>query len=368
MRETPPPASGRFHGYAERALAGEPLDRAESLDVLRSGDEELLDLLAAAHRVRRARWGNRVQLHMLMNAKSGACQEDCGYCSQSRISSAAIDVYPLVDEAAMLEGARRAQAAKAGRFCLVIATRGPSWPDVRRLSSAVTRIRAEVGIPVCVSTGLLDEPKARALAEAGVSRLNHNLNTSERFYPEIASTHSYEDRMATLAAARAAGIALCSGALFGMGETHDDVIDVIEELRALAVESLPVNFLHPIAGTPLAGLDELRPTDCLRILCLARLLHPRAEIRVAGGRELHLRALQPLALYPANSIFVEGYLTTPGQSASAAWRMIEDLGFAIEEHFDEFDPAPNGQAPGDPACGDPAREGAAADESTIECQ
>ena len=318
--------------------------------------------------MRRARWGNRVQLHMLMNAKSGACQEDCGYCSQSRISSAAIDVYPLVDDAAMLEGARRAQAAKAGRFCLVIATRGPSWPDVRRLSSAVTRIRAEVDIPVCVSTGLLDEPKARALAEAGVSRLNHNLNTSERFYPEIASTHSYEDRMATLAAARAAGIALCSGALFGMGETHDDVIDVIEELRALAVESLPVNFLHPIAGTPLAGMDELRPTDCLRILCLARLLHPRAEIRVAGGRELHLRALQPLALYPANSIFVEGYLTTPGQSASAAWRMIEDLGFAIEEHFDEFDPAPNGQAPGDPARSDPAREGAAADESTIECQ
>ena len=321
-----------FQQLADIALAGGVLSRDQCRQVLETPDDEMLSLLDATYRVRRKFCGNRVHLHVLMNAKSGACQEDCGYCSQSKVSSADIPIYPLVNQEEMLAGAWRAKAAQAKRFCIVIATRGPSWPDVERLSRAVRRIKDEVNIGICVSVGLLNEEKARALREAGVEQLNHNLNTSERFYSSICSTHTYADRRDTLDAARAAGLHLCSGAIFGMGESPDDIIDLLLELRALEVQSIPVNFLIPLDGTPLQGTDYLTPNTCLRILCLTRLLNPRQEVRVAGGREVHLRALQPLALYAANSIFVEGYLTTPGQPAAEAWQMIHDLGFEIEGH------------------------------------
>lgn len=334
-----------YETLANRSIAGETLTREECLRVLHAPDAETLDALNAAYRVRRTFCGNTVQLHLLMNAKSGACQEDCGYCSQSKVSTADIDIYSLVDEEQMLEGARRAKAAKARRFCVVIATRGPSWPDVKRLSAAVRRIRSEVDIGICVSVGLLTEDKARELQEAGVERLNHNLNTSRGFYGSICSTHSYDDRMDTLRAARNAGLHLCSGALFGMGESANDIVDLLLELRELEAESIPINFFHPIDGTPLAGVDYLTPNACLRILSLARLLNPRQEIRVAGGRELHLRSMQPLALYAANSIFVDGYLTTPGQAAEEAWEMVRDLGFELDLYGDASDVLTNERVP-----------------------
>ena len=323
--------------YAELAaiaIAGETLTRDQCREVLEAPDAEILALLQASYEVRKTFVGNSVHLHVLMNAKSGACQEDCGYCSQSKVSSTDIPVYPLVDEEQMLEGARQAKAAKAKRFCMVIATRGPSWPDVERISAAVRRIKQEVDIGICVSVGLLNEDKAQALHDAGVEQLNHNLNTSESYYSEICTTHTYEDRMQTLQAARNAGLNLCTGAIFGMGERQDDIIDLLLELRGLDVQSIPINFLIPIEGTPLQESNYLSPQDCLRILCLARFLNPRQEIRVSGGREFHLRSLQPLSLYPANSIFVDGYLTEPGQPAGDAWRMIRDMGFEIEEHVE----------------------------------
>jgi biotin synthase len=327
-----------FETLADLSIAGEQLTREQAREVLNAPDDDMLALLNAAYRVRRTFVGNTVQIHLLMNAKSGACQEDCGYCSQSKISTAEIPIYPLVDEEELLEGARQAKAAKAKRFCAVIATRGPSWPDVKRISTAVERIKREVDISVCVSVGLLSEEKAVALKQSGVDRLNHNLNTSKNFYSQICTTHSYEDRLQTLDAAKSAGLDLCTGAIFGMGESPDDIIDVLTELRELDVQSIPVNFLIPIDGTPLQNMRYLKPYDCLRILCLARFLNPKQELRVAGGREVHLRALQPLSLYPANSIFVEGYLTTKGQDAGEAWQMIADMGFEIEDHRAEDTP------------------------------
>lgn len=315
---------------ADKAIRGEPLSREECRGVLGSPDAGILDLLAAAYRVRNTFCGNKVHIHVLMNAKSGLCPEDCGYCSQSRASAAAIERYPLVTEEKLLEGARKAKAARAKRFCIVTSGRGPTRHEVEFLAGAVRRIVDEVGIKVCACVGLLTEGKARMLKEAGVDQLNHNLNTSERFYPRIATTHTYQDRVQTLKAARAAGLSLCTGAIFGMGETDDDVIDVLYALREIEPQSIPINFLHPIEGTPLEGVHHLTPYRCLRLLCLARFLNPKQEIRVAGGRELHLRSLQPLALYPANSIFTEGYLTTRGETTSESWRMIEDLGFEIE--------------------------------------
>jgi biotin synthase len=321
-----------FQAFADRSIAGESLTRAECRAVLDCPEERLLELLDAAYRVRRRFCGKRVHLHLLINAKSGLCPEDCHYCSQSKVSSAAIAKYPLVSRARLLEGARRAKEARSRRYCVVISGRGPTDREVDYLAGAVREIKEEVDIGVCVSVGLLTEEKARRLRTAGVEQLNHNLNTSERFYPEICTTHTYADRMATLQAARRAGLQLCTGAIFGQGERLEDIIDVALALRALEPQSIPVNFLLPIDGTPLAGLNYLTPQDCLRILCLMRFLNPRQEIRVSAGREAHLRSLQPLALYPANSVFVSGYLTTPGQAYEDTWKMIEDLGFEIEEH------------------------------------
>ena len=306
-----------YHELARRALEDEKPGREEALSVIHAPHDEILQLLDAAFTVRRAYFGKKVQIHYLINAKSGICPEDCGYCSQSAVSSAQIDRYELVDEEQLLEGASRAAQAGSRRYCIVISARGPSDAEIARLCDAVSRIKSRHNLSVCCSLGLLEASQAARLSDAGVDRLNHNLNTSARYYPQICSTHTYEDRMDTLDAARGAGLELCSGVIFGQGERAEDVIEVCEALNALAPESIPVNFLNPIGGTPLEGRPLLGPIDCLKLLCLMRFYNPRSEIRVAGGREVQLRELQPLALYPANSIFVDGYLTTSGQESAA---------------------------------------------------
>ncbi len=326
-----------FQALANKAIAGETLSQEECQSVLRCPDEALLELLAATYRVRQRFCGNRVHLHMLINAKSGLCPEDCHYCSQSAVSSAEIEKYPLVAVDHLIAGARKAKEARSRRYCIVLSGRGATDHEVDYLADAVRRIKSEVDIGICCSVGLLTEERARRLREAGVEQLNHNLNTSERYYPEICTTHTYQDRMNTLLAARSAGLNLCTGAIFGQGETEDDVVDVALALRELQPQSIPVNFLLAIPGTPFGDLNEvdvLTPSRCLRILCLMRLLNPAQEIRVSAGREAHLRGMQPLALYAANSVFVSGYLTTPGQDYRETWQMIHDLGFEIEEHVE----------------------------------
>ena len=319
-----------FTNLAGKAIEEERLTAEECRAVLDAPDEEVLPLLSAAYSVRKTFCGNKVHIHVLMNTKSGLCPEDCGYCSQSRLSTADISKYAMVSQDRLLEGARAAKESKAKRFCIVTSGRGATWGEVEYLSEAVRSIRDEVGIKVCCCVGLLDEPKAKVLKDAGVDRLNHNLNTSEEFYSEICTSHTYQDRWDTLQAARSAGLGLCTGAIFGMGESDDDVIETLMALRDLAPQSIPINFLIPIEGTPLQDEHHLTPYQCLRILCLARFLNPRQEIRISGGREFHLRSLQAMALYPANSLFVDGYLTTPGQSTEDAWRLIEDMGFEIQ--------------------------------------
>ena len=314
---------------ASRVLAGQALTADEGLAILGSPDLELPALLAATYRVRHRYWGNEVQLYSLRNAKSGLCPEDCGYCSQSKISSADIPKYRFNDEATLLESARLAAENKSRTFCIVAAGRGPSERELEHVVQVVRKIKSTLPLNICCCLGLLTPDQARQLAEAGVDRVNHNLNTSRRFYPEICSTHTFDDRLETLQAVRDAGMELCSGGIVGMGESHADVVDLALTLRELKVESIPVNFLHPIDGTPLAGRRDLNPRQCLKMLCLFRLTNPESEIRVAGGRELHLRWLQPQGLYAANSLFVSDYLTTKGQTPEDDYRMIEDLGFVI---------------------------------------
>jgi biotin synthase len=268
---------------------------------------------------------------VLQNAKSGLCPEDCHYCSQSSISKAPIDRYPILPRERLLEAAFKAKQAGAVRYCMVNSGRGPTRREIDEMAEVVEEIRSQVPISICCSLGLMNEEKLKTLKQAGVQRINHNLNTSQRHHPNICTTHTYEDRVATVRNVKNVGLSACCGGIIGMGETDDDIMDLALALRELDVDSIPINFLHPIGGTPLEKANHLTPQRCLKVLCLLRFVNPSKELRVGGGREINLRSLQPMSLYPANSIFVNGYLTTPGQRATEAHRMLEDLGFEIEE-------------------------------------
>lgn len=318
-----------FYDLAESVIAGESASANDLTAILTSSDDDLLGLLDAAFRVRRAYFGKTVQLYFLRNAKSGLCPEDCGYCSQSKVSDAEIPKYRWQDEDTLLSGAREALASGAKTYCIVASGRGPTDREVEHVSSAVKRIKDETGIHVCACLGLLTGDQAEKLADAGVDRINHNLNTSRELYGEICSTHTYDDRLDTLRVVRERGMELCSGLIVGMGESPLDIVGVLDELRELKVESTPINFLNSIDGTPLENRWDLSPQDCLRALCASRFALPETEIRIAGGREVNLRTLQPLGLYPANSMFVSDYLTTKGQPADEDRQMIEDLGFEV---------------------------------------
>jgi biotin synthase len=272
-----------WNELAERALSGEVIGRAEARAVLEAPDDELLAQLAAAYRVRRHYWGNRVRLHFLLNAQSGLCPEDCNYCSQSKISAAEIEKYPLMAKEKIMAAAGRAASLKAGTFCFVISGRSPGERVFGKVLDAVREVKSTYDLKVCACLGLLSEEQTMRLKEAGVDRVNHNLNTSARYTPEIVTTHTFEQRKQTVENVKKAGITTCSGGIIGMGETDDDIVDLAISLRELEVTSVPVNFLIPIPGTPLAERAQLDPRRCLRVLALYRFLLPSQEIRIAGG-------------------------------------------------------------------------------------
>jgi biotin synthase len=319
-----------WNALADRSLAGELITRDEALSVLRAPDDQLLEQLAAAYRVRRHHFGNRVRLHFLLNAQSGLCPEDCHYCSQSSISGAEIEKYPFMAREKILAAAERAAKLNVGTFCMVISGRAPGERVFGKVLDAVREVKERHDMHVCACLGLLTEDHVRRLEEAGVDQVNHNLNSSERFTSEIVTTHGFSDRVNTVEHVAKSTMKTCSGGIIGMGETDDDIIDLAISLRELGVRSVPVNFLIPIEGTPFEARSDLDPRRCLRVLCLYRFILPSQEIRIAGGREVHLRSMQAMGLYAANSIFIGDYLTTPGQSARADYEMIRDAGFVLE--------------------------------------
>ena len=320
----------RISRLAEQALRDQPPSWDDALWILDGEDVELLPLLHAAYLPRKRHFGRKVMVHILNNIQSGLCPEDCGYCSQSRDSDAAIRKYPIKSDAEILAEAEHAAQSGASRYCMVLSGRGPTIERTRKLASLIRQLKDRYPIEICLSTGLIEDAHAEILAEAGLDRLNHNLNTSESHYSKVCTTHSYADRLRTLQAARKFGIETCSGFILGMGESSSDIVELAFRLRELEVPSIPVNFLIPIEGNPLKADGSLTPERCLRTLALVRFINPRAEIRAAGGREGHLRTLESLALYPANSLFVEGYLTTRGDAIADTYRMIHDAGFEVE--------------------------------------
>lgn len=313
---------------ADLSLSEQQLSREQCQDVLHCADTDLLSLLHEAYRVRRRCFGNHVHVQILRNAKSGLCAEDCRYCSQSSVSKAPIEKYQLVSKDVLLAEARRAKQINVTRFCISTSGTRPSEKEIDRLCDIISTIKTETGLPLCATLGLITESQAQRLKAAGLDRVNHNLNTSRRYYANICTTHTFQDRLDTIARCQAAGLEICSGGIVGQGESEDDIIDMLLTLRQLQPQAVPINFLIPIEGTPFANLDTgLNPRKCLKILCLARFLNPKSEVRAAGGWEYHLRELKPLALYPADSIFVTGYLTTGGTSVREVCQMIADMGF-----------------------------------------
>lgn len=314
---------------ADRVLGGQSITREQAIAILGSADNQLLDLISSAYRIRHHYFGKTVQLYFLMNAKSGLCPEDCNYCSQSKISDAPIPKYNILSRDKLLDGARLAAERQSKTYCIVISGRAPNEREMKAVETIVPQIKEQYGLNICACLGLLDEDQAKRLKAAGVDKVNHNLNTSREYYPEICTTHTFDDRVETLKNVRKAGMELCSGGIIGMGEKHEDIVAMAFELNELAVESIPLNFLHSIDGTPLERKEYLNPRDCLRALCMFRFVNPKSELRIAGGRERHLRSMQPLGLYIANSIFVGDYLTTEGQPPQEDYEMIHDMGFEI---------------------------------------
>jgi len=323
-------ADAKWQALAQKALNGDRLTTDEGLSVLEADHDEILPIMQAAFQVRKHHYGKKVKLNMIINAKSGHCPEDCGYCSQSIVSTAPIQKYTLLDKDTLLAGAREALARKAGTYCIVASGKGPTDKELDQVVDAVKEIRETMPLKICACLGILKDGQAERLAEAGVHRYNHNLNTSKSNYPSITTTHTYDQRVETVEKAKTYGMSPCSGVIIGMGETDLEIVEMANALRDLDADSIPINFLNAIPGTPLEKAGRTAPMKALKVLALFRFICPTKEIRVAGGREVNLRSLQPLSLYAANSLFVGDYLTTEGQDISADHQIIEDLGFEIE--------------------------------------
>ncbi|WP_172169397.1 biotin synthase BioB [Brevibacterium sp. CT2-23B] len=321
---------------AESILNGGAATEADALTLLATPDEELFGLVHAGSRLRREHFGMTIKLNYLVNLKSGMCPESCTYCSQSLGSKAEILKYSWLSTDEAMEQASMGIGGGASRVCLVASGRGPSRRDVGRVGEIVERLKDEnPEVEVCACLGLLNEGQAEALKEAGADAYNHNINTAESFHDNIVKTHTYEDRTNTVEHAKAAGLSPCSGLIVGLGESDEQIVEALFALKALGSESIPINFLVPFDGTPLEGQWNLTPMQCMKIVATARFVCPDREIRLAGGREIHLKSLQPMALQLANSIFLGDYLTAEGQAAADDLAMIRDNGFTILGQEDE---------------------------------
>lgn len=313
------------------ALAGAGIRAEDALAVLRLDQADLWRLLDLTEAVRRRFKGDGVRLCSIINAKSGLCSEDCSFCSQSRRSSATIRKYPLVDAEEMVRAAREAKERGAREFSIVASgLTMRSKAELARVGDAVERIRDEVGLETCVSLGTLPAESVSYLLSRGLRSVHHNLETSRSFFPSVCSTHDYEEDVRAVREAKAAGAWVCCGGIFGIGESDEDRVELAITLRELDVDSIPVNFLNPVPGTPVEARSDLTPFSCLKIIAMMRLCHPGREIIVCGGREVNLRDMQSLMFAAgATGTMAGNYLTTAGRPAEEDVRMIRDLGLFV---------------------------------------
>lgn len=306
-----------------------PIDRAEAIALINAPEEELFPILARSDAARRAAFGRKVKLCSIVNVKSGACSEDCAFCAQSAAHpEAEAVVYPTLSPEEIEKARRRSAESGASRFSVVASGKGATEADIGRLAGVAESSQAPP--KWCASLGLLSEKRLRALFEAGYDRYHHNLETSERFFPEICTTHTWLERLETVRRAKRVGMHVCSGGVFGLGETREDRVDLAFALLDEGVDSIPLNFLVAVPGTPLAERAPLAPSEILKTLAVFRLVNPVSELRIAGGRSL-LGSLQPL-LFAAgcDGMMIGDLLTVQGEDVRRDLQMLSDLGLARE--------------------------------------
>jgi biotin synthase len=293
-------------------------------------DEAVPSLAALAHEVRLERCGPEVEVEGILSAKTGGCPEDCHFCSQSSKFESPVRPTGYLDLDEVLSAARETAELGASEFCIVMALRGPDERTIDRVLEATALIRRETGLNVAASLGILTRPQAERLASGGVHRYNHNLETSRSFFPQIVTTHSFEERYQTCLLVRECGMELCCGAILGMGETVDQRIELLENLRSVGPAEIPINFLNPRPGTPLGSRPRMDPMEAIKWIALFRLALPAVILRYAGGREVTLRELQAMGMTAGiNALIVGNYLTTLGRLPQKDLQMLEDLRMPI---------------------------------------
>lgn len=311
------------------------LSREDALAILNTPDESLEELVSFAETFRRKYKGNHVSIHILTNARSGNCSQDCAYCAQSCRSKADIDKYKWVADEKLYEDNDFVKEHHLSRHCIGLSGMKFTDAEIEVLAEKIRKMKAD-GTHLCCSIGFLTEHQAKVLKDAGLDRINHNLNSSRNYYPNICSTHTFDQRVANIRMLQGLGYEICSGGIIGMGESREDVVDMLMELREIQPEALPINFLLPIPGTPLehADMSVLSTAYCMKVLCLARLLVPKADIRCAAGREVYFKGEENMLLRVVDSIFASGYLTAGGQGIRDTIQAIEAAGFTYEIESD----------------------------------
>ena len=303
--------------------------REEALSILNLKNDELPELLNIVYVLRKKYKGNRVGVQLLTNARSGNCSQNCAYCAQSIVSKADIKKYTLVSSEKILGDGNLVLNKNLARHCLGLSGIRFSDAEINEFANEIIKLKKETQTPICCSIGLLTLEQAKKLKDAGVDRINHNLNTSERFYPYICTTHTYKERVDNIKMLQSIGFEICCGGIIGLGEDKTDIVDMLFSIREINPQSVPVNFLIPIKGTPLENSDTAHLTAeyCLKILCLARLLLPKSDIRCAAGREVYLKGREKELFCVVDSIFASGYLTAAGDGIDETIKIIKDTGF-----------------------------------------
>ncbi|OGP94106.1 MAG: biotin synthase BioB [Deltaproteobacteria bacterium RBG_16_47_11] len=315
----------------EKVLEGEDVGMKEVLPLLGTKGPDILDLAAVANRVKAEFNGNEIDLCSLLNVKSGRCSEDCVFCAQSGHYKTEAPVYPLMDMDRIVEEAREAQMKGTGRFCLITSGRELNDKEFETILRALGRIRKETTLDLDCSLGTLSEERAESLKKVGITRYNHNIETSESHFPQICSTHSFGDRVKTIGVLKDRGFSICCGGIIGLGESPQQRLELAFSLRQLGIDCIPFNILNPRPGTPLEHSESVPPMEIIKTIALFRLILPKGTIKIAGGREANLRDLQCLALLAgANGLILGNYLTTLGRSAEDDLTMIRDLGLTIK--------------------------------------
>lgn len=318
----------RVSKIAEKVLTGGQASEADARALAEPSGPDIYDLMYWANRIREHFCGDGVHLCSVVNARSGGCREDCRFCAQSAHNRTEVDTRPMMPAADIVKASQDAASSEASNFGIVTSgpTPGPD-EDFHIICQAAKKLLSRGGPTACVSLGRLTSDQTEALKTAGVRRIHHNLETSRRFFPNVCTTHSYDDRVETVRAIKAAGMQVCSGGIFGLGETWQDRIDMALELRELDVDSVPLNFLSPVPGTPFEDNTPLPPMDCLKIISLYRFILPRKQIKTAGGREDNLRDMQSWMYYAgASGTLIGNYLTTAGRAPEADLRLLAELG------------------------------------------